>query len=532
MSSLISANLPNSDAVPSTLQSSDHPLPKRTPPASSSWQSVIATFGLPCIIGVAVIDPGNLEVDLQAGAGLGYSLLWALLLSSVLGCILQTLAAHLSICTGSDLAHVCAQIYRRDLYLSRSMFVLTELSIIAFDVAEVVGTAFGLRLLIGCPIWVGMILSALDTVLVIFLQRTGMSRVELIVEGLLLILAACLIYEFTLSTPSVPAMIEGTFLPSFGNAPSKGIVLAVSIMGSVIMSHNLFLHSWLVKERQSEQSNVIPSTDIANTSVFSNNFSHTDLNSACRYAGFESLGVFLVTFLINGCVVVVAANLPRAAVSSYDNFGLEQAGALLHNVLGQRFASKAWAIALLASGHAATVTGTLASQAVCEGFLDIRPGRSSAALIMSTRLVAIIPAVIAAIAAGQKGSDNLAVMSQMVLSFALPFAAVPLFKVLDAVANATEAYGRNLLRAGYLVFSVVMIANGYAVWQVGKDAFAAHGLLPVLAFIGVLLAGIALLVRLIVTPVHVSDLLVVGEIPLCIDEERQRILTDKRRIYS
>lgn len=475
---------------------------------------------------MAAIDPGNLEVDLQAGATLGYNLIWALLLSSILGCILQTLAAHVTICTGLHLAELCQRVYHRDWLMSRAVFLMTMLSIIAFDVAEVIGTAFAIQMIFGVPLWLGMLLSACDTMLVLYLQRTGLSRIELIVEGLLFILAACVVYEFILSKPSISAMAKGAFIPSFGDADisAKGIVLAVSIMGSVIMSHNLFLHSWLEKERQRLVEFSIPSA--TRTEMHVGRATVVNFKRACRYAGIESSAIFFSTFLINSCILVVAATLPRSLVEGGD-LGLKQAGALLQHVLGQRLASTAWSIALLASGHAATVTGALASQAVCEGFLNIHDGQSSSLVIMGSRMIAIVPAVAAALVAGEKGSDGLAVASQTVLSFALPFAAIPLFKVLDVVATMRPNYGRGLLNTGYVVFCVVMVANAYALWQVGQTILMHNGLVALSVFVLMVSAVSALLFKLVLTPVHRSDfaaLVDVSEVP----SEHEQLIPDKQ----
>lgn len=518
---------------PPLAQQADLPAPPTSRPPGTSWNAIVATFGLPCIIGVAAIDPGNMEVDLQAGIGLGYNLIWALLLSSILGAILQTLAAHVTICTGFHLAELCKRVYRRDWILSQAVFIITLLAIIAFDVAEVIGTAFAIQMLFGVPLWLGMVLSACDTMLVLYLQRTGLSRIELFVEGLLFILAGCIMYEFVLSKPSFVAIAEGALIPSFGDNPSKGIVLAVSIMGSLIMSHNLFLHSWLEKERRSVANNTTalstaPTTTPSN--IFTGRQFIFDWRRACRYAGFESCAIYLSTFVVNSSLLVVAATLPRNVVSEIGDLGLKQAGALFERVFGQEFASTAWAIALLASGHASTVTGALASQAICEGFFDIPDGQYSSLMIMGTRSIAIVPALFAAFLAGEKGSDKLAVGSQTILSFALPFAAIPLFKVLDVVATVRPAYGRWLLNAGYFVFSVVMVANAYAIWELGQSIAAASGMVTLSAFLLLVAVVCMVLLKLVFTPVHLSDFAVVPEQD--VSTESERLLSEKEKVTT
>lgn len=536
---------PSSPALP--LNQSPPQSPPQPPPRST-WLTLVTTLGLPCIIGVAAIDPGNLEVDLQAGATFGYALIWALLLASILGWILQTLAAHVTIYTDLHLAELCHRVYRRTPILSRMVFLTNLVSVVAFDVAEVIGTAVATRLLFGIPLSVGMVLSVCDTLLVLHLQRNGMTRIEIIVEGLLFILAACLFYEFVLAGPSWPSILHGAFIPSFGSRHRPGgVLLAISIMGSVIMSHNLFLHSWLEKDRRKStiqsdvQTALISQQHSASVSTLSadsdeqrqqiSNHSRdpvspmpppppptmpasiSKLFSDCRYAAVESGAIFFSTFLINMCVLVVAASLPQSVLNTIDGeIGLKDAGALLQRVLGQRFTSTAWGIALLASGHAATVTGVLASQAVCEGFLQVNEngdsnglGVSPSHIILGSRLIAILPALVVALVAGEEGSDSLAVASQAMLSFSLPFAAIPLFKVLEAVAMFRPLYSRVLLIAGYVVFSVVMLANVMAIRDFAQ-VVSRSGSLALGAFWLLTAVLSAFLVKLIFTPIQASDI--------------------------
>lgn len=518
--------------------------------------SFFRVFGLPCIIGVAAIDPGNLEVDLQAGAALGYSLIWSLLLASILGCILQSLAAHLSIYTGLHLAEVCGLIYKRQAFVSRTVFLINLFSVIAFDIAEVIGTAFATRMLFGIPLWLGMIISVCDTMLVLYLQKKGLSSIEMIVEGLLLILAGCLVYEFIISKPDFGLIAKGTFIPTFGNDQSRGILLAISIMGSVIMSHNLFLHSWLEKERRKtnrqsssalENSTTTTITDISDELpdeeadhqhmterqlqqsqtrpsplVLTQDTDSSQTFRDCRYALIESSAIFFSTFLINMCVLVVAATLPRDAVAQIDNFGLKDAGALLQHVIGQRFVSVAWGVALLASGHAATVTGVLASQAICEGFLNIHDTTSSSGVVLGSRLIAILPALVVALIAGEDGSDTLAVVSQAVLSFSLPFAAIPLFKVLYAIGRIRPLFSRPLLFAGFAVFAFAMIANAFAVQEFVVIVYQ-YGWIPTSFFILLTTGLIFVLGMLMSSEVDITDLDLSGESP----HELTRLLASK-----
>lgn len=528
----------------------------------STWLTVVTALGLPCIIGVAAIDPGNLEVDLQAGAALGYSLIWSLLLASILGWILQTLAAHATIYTNLHLAELCHRVYRRSPILSRLVFGINLLSVVAFDVAEVIGTAVATRLLFGIPLWIGMILSVCDTLLVLLLQKNGMTRIEIVVEGLLFILAGCLIYEFILAGPSWPHILQGALVPSFSGSKNlaEGVVLAISIMGSVIMSHNLFLHSWLEKERRnphpSSPQMLNSNTDSTNSSAMSfvsqqhpdqqqvQSLTNTPTSVSsvvskvyrdCRYAMVESAAIFFSTFLINMCVLVVAATLPSSVLDSLDaEIGLKDAGALLQRVLGQRFTSTAWGVALLASGHAATVTGVLASQAVCEGFLQVHERHTTSAravvspshIILASRLIAILPALAVALIAGEAASDSLAVASQAVLSFSLPFAAIPLFKVLEAVATVRPLYSRTLLIAGYVVFTIVMVANVLAIREFAQ-VVSKWGAIPLIMFWTGTVALSVFLFKLVFTPVRAADISAEFDNNESTPDELSRLVTSK-----
>lgn len=459
------------------------------------WKRVFALIGLPCLISVAAIDPGNLEVDLQAGHLLGYRLIWALLLSSIIGFVLQALAARLTLRTGNHLAELCAKAYAHDRVLSLTIFAFAELSIVAFDLAEVVGTAIALQLLFGWPLWLGMILSALDTMLVLYLQRRGLTTVEILIEGMLFILAACLIYEFVLSRPSAAGMFYGTFVPTLGDRPQEAAILAIGILGSVIMAHNLFLHSWLIKHRSLNDGPLLIPPTLAS------------INDECRYATIETAAIFFATFLINSIALSVTAALPDKVLASIDEIGLRDAGALFRNFLPGEFASTAWGVALLASGHAATVTGTLASQVVCEGFLDIREGSSPAGIVLATRAVAIIPALAGALIAGQEGADRLVVLSQVVLSLALPFVVIPLFKVL-AVTEGEKGGGQWLVRAGYVSFAVLIVSNGFAVAGIGAQVREEAGgnSFPLIVLGSVVVVAVGLIVNLLQTPPQLEEI--------------------------
>lgn len=513
----------NDETASRTIQSSVEEQESTRSRSSFTWNKFVRVFGLPCLISVAAIDPGNLEVDLQAGSTLGYTLIWMLILSSVVGWLLQTLAAHATIWSGLHIAELYARAYRNDKVMYYSVFAVAELSVIAFDIAEVVGTAFALQLLFGFSLWLGMLLSALDTLLVLYLQRTGFSKVEIFIEGLLVILSICLFYEFALSRPSFSAILQGSVVPSLGHDPKEGAILAVGLLGSVIMSHNLYLHSWLVKQRM--QRNDESSADLGGEVG-------TDrLAAECNYASIEAGVIFIVTFLINACVLSVSASLPSDLVPN--DIGLKDAGALLRRLLGTDLASKAWAIALLSSGHAATVTGTMSSQAICEGFLDIEEGRSPSAVIFGTRAIALVPALLAALAAGDAGSDRLIVLSQVILSLALPFAVIPMFRVFTHLKETTGTHpsDRKLIWAGLFAFGLLVIANLYVLVQMYQELNSDGGGIAAKVVAVISVASLVLMWKLLTGPMELSSLSDVegGSTKM---EESQRLLGDAKPRYE
>ncbi len=276
--------------------------------SQSLFSRIISTFGPACLVCVAALDPGNLEVDIQAGAIFGYSLMWTLLYSSIAGWLLQTISAHLAILTRSDLAELCAIEYSDAPFVLSSLFVVAEVSILSFDVAEVIGTAFALQLLFAWPLWFGCIVSALDTLVILYFQKNGLTKVELAIEGMLVILSASLMYDFCISRPDVSAMVKGTVIPKLGANPRESSLLAIGILGSLVMSHNLFLHSWLVKLRgdATRQQSLSTQTDVESF-VTRNDVGGLDIKKTCRDATIETGFVFGSTFVVNCAVVAISA---------------------------------------------------------------------------------------------------------------------------------------------------------------------------------------------------------------------------------
>lgn len=348
------------------------------------------------------MDPGNWATDVAGGSSFGYTLLSVILLSNLMAMLLQALAVRLGIATGRDLAQAC-----RDHYSPRVvifLWVMCEIAIAACDLAEVIGSAIALKLLFGIPMVWGVCLTAADVLLILMLQKKGFRHLEAFVIALVLLIGVCFAVQLALAHPAL-ALILHALVPSTQIVTNPEMLyVAVAIIGATVMPHNLYLHSSIVQTRrigkQPEQK-----------------------RQAIQFATLDSTLALAFAFLINASILVLAAATFHAH-GHYEVADLTQAHELLTPLLGSALGGILFALALLASGQSSTITGTLAGQIVMEGFLNIRLPAWQRRLI--TRLIAIVPAVIVTALYGEKGAGSLLVLSQVILSMQLPFAAVPL----------------------------------------------------------------------------------------------------------
>ncbi|MEP6982260.1 MAG: Nramp family divalent metal transporter [Sphingomicrobium sp.] len=371
-------------------------------PSAALWRRLFAFSGPGYLVAVGYMDPGNWATDLAGGSAFGYSLLSVILLSNFAAMLLQALAARLGIATGMDLAQACRARYSPAARVP--LWLACELAIVACDLAEVIGTAIALQLLFGIPLVFGVCLTAVDVLLILFLQQHGFRKLEAFVVALLVIIAGCFAFELALSHPDSLALLSGL-------VPSRAIVsnpamlyIAMGIVGATVMPHNLYLHSAIVQTRK------FPRTDEGK-------------GEAIRFATLDSSAALLLALFINGAILVLAASTFHAAGRT-GVADIREAYQLLTPMLGGAIASTLFAIALLASGQNSTVTATLAGQIVMQGFLDIRLPAWLRRLI--TRSLAIVPAAAVVIAYGDSGMTKLLIISQIVLSLQLPFAMIPL----------------------------------------------------------------------------------------------------------
>jgi manganese transport protein len=362
---------------------------------------MLAFSGPGYLVAVGYMDPGNWATDLAGGSQFGYTLLSVILISNLMAILLQALCARLGIVTGRDLAQACRDHYSRP--VAAILWLLCEVAICACDLAEVIGSAIALNLLFKLPLILGVCLTALDVLAVMYLQNKGFRYIEAMVVTLILTIGACFLAEILFSRPSVAAILGG-FLPKFEIVRNKEMLLiAIGILGATVMPHNLYLHSSIVQTRKYEQTG-------------------EGKREAIRFATLDSTVALMFALFINAAILIVAAATFHG--TSHKVAEIQDAHQLLSPVLGVTLASTLFAVALLASGQNSTLTGTLAGQIVMEGFLDIRLRPWLRRLI--TRLVAIVPAVMVTAISGPSGTAKLLVLSQVVLSLQLSFAVIPL----------------------------------------------------------------------------------------------------------
>ena len=374
------------------------PVPKEL----SFWRKMLAFSGPGYLVAVGYMDPGNWATDLAGGSAFGYTLLSVILVSNLMAILLQSLCAKLGIVTGRDLAQACRDHYSKAVAIL--LWLLCEVAICACDLAEVIGSAIALNLLFKIPLTWGVCITALDVLVVMFLQNKGFRYIEALVVTLILTIGGCFLMEIIFSRPNVVEVFGG-FAPKFEIIRNTQMLyVAIGILGATVMPHNLYLHSSIVQTRKYEQN-------------------AEGKGEAIKFATIDSTTALMFALFINAAILVVSAATFHTR-GEHNVAEIQDAYKLLSPMLGVPVASALFAIALLASGQNSTLTGTLAGQIVMEGFLNIRLRPWLRRLI--TRLIAIVPAVICTALYGERGTANLLVLSQVILSMQLSFAVIPL----------------------------------------------------------------------------------------------------------
>ena len=410
--------------------------------SKSPFRRFVSFLGPGYLVATGYMDPGNWATALAGGAKFGMALLAVALISNLMAITLQSLAARLAIGSGRDLAQAC-----RDglpAFLALPLWLVAELAIVATDVAEVIGTAIGLELLLGIPLAIGVVITALDVLLILALQRLGFRMLEAFVLTLLAVISACFAVEIALAHPDWGAVLHG-FVPSPALVTDPNMLyLAMGIVGATVMPHNLFLHSAIVQTRAYGAS--LP-----------------EKREALRFATLDSTIALTFALLINAAILILAAATFNKAGHT-DVTELSQAQALLAPLLGSSIAPKLFAVALICCGLSSTVTATLAGQAVMEGFLDWKIAPALRRLI--TRLIAILPAAGVTIGMGEAATGKLLIASQVVLGLALPFAVVPLVILTASPAKLGALASPRWLTAATALMAAALIAlNVKLVWD-------------------------------------------------------------------
>lgn len=397
------------------------------------WRKVLAFLGPAYLVSVGYMDPGNWATDIAGGSRYGYTLIWVLLMSNLMALLLQSLSARLGIVRQLDLAQASRKTYRSG--VNYALWFLAEIAIAATDLAEVLGMAIGLQLLFGLPLIWGVSLTVLDTLLILLLHSYGMRKMELFIISLVAIIGGAFLVEMFLAKPDMGELVTG-FIPSLPD--DTALYIAIGIIGATVMPHNLYLHSSLVQTRRIDTS-------------------ERGIWSAIKYNFIDSAIALNAAFFVNAAILVLAAATFYKA-GLFEVADIQDAYKLLTPLLGTKWASILFGIALIAAGQSSTITGTLAGQIVMEGYLNIRIAPWLRRLI--TRIIAIIPAYIVILAYGEEETGALLVFSQVILSLQLGFAIIPLIHFTsDKSKMGAFVIGPSMKVAAWVIALVIVGLN-------------------------------------------------------------------------
>jgi len=409
------------------------------------WKRILSFFGPAYLVSVGYMDPGNWATDLAGGSQFGYKLIWVLLMSNLMALLLQSLSARLGIVRGRDLAQANRETYPS--YVNLCFYILAEIAIAACDLAEVLGMAIGIQLLTGIPLLWGVLITVLDTFLLLFLQRLGMRKMEAFIISLIAIIGISFLIEIVLAKPDLGEVVKG-FVPSIPS--DTALYIAIGIIGATVMPHNLYLHSALVQTRKIKRD-------------------EKGIRRSLKLNFIDSTIALNLAFFVNAAILILAAAVFFKAGRT-DVAEIKDAHKLLELFLGTKLAPYLFAIALIAAGQSSTVTGTLAGQIVMEGYLQLRINPWMRRLL--TRVIAIIPAVIVILVNGEQDINNLLVLSQVILSLQLGFAVVPLIHfVSDKKTMGVFAIKPVVQILSWIIASVLVYLNIRMVIEQGTNYF-------------------------------------------------------------
>ncbi len=403
------------------------------------FRKILAFFGPAYLISVGYMDPGNWATDIAGGSQFGYALLWVLLMSNIMALLLQSLSARLGIVTQRDLAQASRETYSK--FINYILYFLAEIAIAACDLAEVLGMAIGLNLLFGISLIDGVIITVLDTFLLLFLINKGMRKMEAFIIVLVAIIGFSFIFEMIFAQPELPKVIYG-LIPSLPN--ETALYIAIGIIGATVMPHNLYLHSSLVQTRKFDRSKA-------------------GIKQALKYNFIDSTIALNLAFFINAAILILAA-ATFYKNGMYEVAEIQDAYRFLEPVLGNKWAPILFAVALIAAGQSSTITGTLAGQIVMEGYLNLRIQPWVRRII--TRLIAIVPAVIVILVYGESVTGKMLILSQVILSLQLGFAIIPLIHFVSDKSKMNGFHiGRATQIAAWIIASIIVSLNAKLVFD-------------------------------------------------------------------
>lgn len=406
---------------------------------TSTFRKILAFFGPAYLISVGYMDPGNWATDIAGGSQFGYSLLWVLLMSNIMALLLQSLSARLGIVTQRDLAQASRETYSP--FINYILYGLAEIAIAACDLAEVLGMAIGLNLLFDISLIDGVLITVLDTFLLLFLINKGMRKMEAFIIALVAIIGFSFIFEMIFAQPNLPDVFAG-LIPSMPN--ETALYIAIGIIGATVMPHNLYLHSSLVQTRKFDRSTA-------------------GIKQALKYNFIDSTIALNLAFFVNAAILILAAATFYKA-GMFEVAEIQDAHRLLEPLLGTSLAPILFAVALIAAGQSSTITGTLAGQIIMEGYLNLRIQPWIRRII--TRLIAIVPAVIVISIFGEGVTGRLLILSQVILSLQLGFAVIPL---IHFVSDKTKMNGFHISKitqiASWLVATIIVTLNAKLVYD-------------------------------------------------------------------
>ncbi len=413
------------------------------------WRRLLGFLGPGFLISVGYMDPGNWATDIAGGSRFGYTLLFVIMASNLMAILLQSLSLKLGVATERDLAQLCHEEYGPK--VSFVLWLLAEVAIAACDLAEVIGSAIALELLFRIPLFWGVLITGTDVLLILLLQRWGFRYIEALVITLIGSIIALFGIQMFLSRPDYAAALHDLIIPSPAILTNGAMLyIAIGILGATVMPHNLYLHSSLVQSRRYQRT-------------------RDGKREAVRLANIDSAFALTIALFVNAAILIVAAAVFHRH-GHYEVAAIQDAFKLLSPLVGAASASTLFAVALLASGQNSSITGTLAGQVVMEGFIHIRLSPWLRRLL--TRSLAIIPTIIVVAISGERGTEKLLIFSQVILSFQLSFAVVPLVLFTGDRKRMGELVNGRAIQA--LAWTTAVLIAGLNAWLLIQMAIMGH----------------------------------------------------------